>query len=453
MPARRAARRWSRGLSPARRCPRVPPRESPGISGSCWRWPWPTWAGGPSKAWPCCCDHRGRRCRPGQWLHRSVTTAVAAASLRPVTGCGAVWLARRSGGPKVGSSNLPSPTPDPGVPPNQWRHCYNRNVFPRPPDPEYAEPFRAYLNYLEDLADRIISLYGSVEGLALGVHNGVEKHLQTRHIQRQPLAGPSLAAIEGAFRRSWATLRCLDLQVRDPNSFPEESNIWIPVQVYYAVYHAVLGFAASSGQYIPRDHTTALKLMSKEVKRGTLSSPWSAWCIGNPHTRDLQFGGLALSGDPVHVLSSPDKLTSDDRLAMLLRTTRQKELNRRFDEERKKKVKPGRKWRNLSTAEKEDIAKRMTPTTLFDVLWRIRKKASYEDADTFVLGAGDDAWRLARALVTVTDGTVAAIEALVAAYVGPRQLADISQTYADRTQSDQMSAIDRRAASWQDKLK
>ena len=28
----------------------------------------------------------------------------------------------------------------------------------------------------------------------------------------------------------------------------------------------------------------------------------------------------------------------------------------------------------------------MAPATLFDVLWRIRKKANYEDTDTFVLG-------------------------------------------------------------------
>ena len=167
----------------------------------------------------------------------------------------------------------------------------------------------------------------------------------------------------------------------------------------------------------------------------------------------MNFGGLELSGDPVHVLSSVDPYTSDDRLAMFLRTTRKKELDRRFAEERRQNIKPGRTWRCLSVQDKERIAKSMAPTTLFDVLWRIRKKTNYEDADTFVLGAGDDAWRFAQALVIVTDGTVALLEALAAAYVGPRLLADISQAYADRTRSDPMSAIGRRVSSLQDKLK
>lgn len=58
VPARPAARRWSRGLSPAPPGPRSLPRGFHGTSGSCWRWPWPTWAGEPSKASPCCCDRR-----------------------------------------------------------------------------------------------------------------------------------------------------------------------------------------------------------------------------------------------------------------------------------------------------------------------------------------------------------------------------------------------------------
>ena len=135
----------------------------------------------------------------------------------------------------------------------------------------------------------------------------------------------------------------------------------------------------------------------------------------------------------------------------VLRTTRRKELDRRFAQERQRGVKPGRTRRNLTTADKERFAKSMAPTTLFDVLWRVRKKANYEDADTFVLGAGDEveARRLAQALVILTDGTVAALEALTAAYVGPRLLADFSQAYAARTRSEPASAVGRRASAWQ----
>ncbi len=321
------------------------------------------------------------------------------------------------------------------------------------PDPEYAESFRAYVHYFEDLAGTIGGLYGLGDSLAAGVHYGVASHPPTSRIQRRKLDASRTATVEKAFRKSWGTLRRLDREVEDPDVFDEEANAWIPAQAYYAVYHAVLGYAAASGQHVPRDHASALKLAGKEVVRGVLPAPWDSWCEGCPHTGNQRFGGLVPSGDSVHVLSAPDPWSSDDRLAMFLKTTRHKELDRRFDQERQKKVKPGRSRRNLSTAEKERLAASMAPTTLFDVLWRMRKKANYDDADAFVLGAAGelDARRFGQALVIVTDATVAALEALAATSAGPDLLADISDSYATRTRSTADTAVGRRAASWENR--
>ena len=328
---------------------------------------------------------------------------------------------------------------------------YRGGVTLRFPDPEYAEPFRAYLNYFEDLAGTIGGLYGLTESLSSGVHDGVAASPPTWRIQRRVLTASRSEDTEKAFRKSWGTLRRLDREVEDPEFFDEEANAWIPAQAYYAVFHAILGFAAASAQSVPRNHAAALRLAGKEVVRGALPAPWDAWCDGCPHTESQGFGGLLPSGDAVHVLSSPDPWMSDDRLAMFLRTTRRKELDRRFHQERQRNVKPGRTRRNLHKVDKERIAQKMPPTTLFDILWRIRKKANYEDADTFVLGAGDelDARRLAQALVIVTDGTVAALEGLAAAYIGPELLANAAQAYAIRTSSGPESAVGRRASSWQ----
>ena len=321
------------------------------------------------------------------------------------------------------------------------------------PDPEYAEAFRAYVNYFEDLAGSIGGLYGMAPSLAAGVHDGVADHPPTWRIQRRSLDRERSRAIETALRKSWSTLRRLDREVEDPNVFDEEANAWLPSQAYYAVFHAVLGFAAASGQVIPRDHAAALKLAGKEVVRGSLPAPWDAWCEGCPQTGSHRFGGLVPSADAVHVLSSPDPWTSDDRLAMFLRTTRRKELERRFNQERGRKPLPGRSRRNLMATDKERIATSMPPTTLFDVLWRMRKKANYEDADTFVLGAAGelDARRFGQALVIVTDATVAALEGLTAAYVGPDLLANLSDAYASKTSSGAHTAVGRRAASWDDR--
>lgn len=317
------------------------------------------------------------------------------------------------------------------------------------PDPEYAEAFRAYVNYFEDLAGTIGGLY-MANSVVEGVHNGVLTHRPVAKVQRRLLAADGFTAMNAAYRKSWSTLRRLDLEVGDPEVYDEEANAWLPAQAYYTVFHSILGFSVASGQPVPRDHAAALKLAGRVVERGVLPRPWDAWCAGCPQTDSCTFGGVSFSGGYVHVLSSPDPSTSEDRLAMFLRTTRRKELERRFDQARSKKPAVGRSRRNLKKADKEQIAQSMAPTTVFDVLWRMRKKANYEDADTFVLGAADelDARRLGQALVIVADATVAALEALACAYVGPNVLADMAHAYAQKTSSPPTSAVGRRAASW-----
>ena len=317
------------------------------------------------------------------------------------------------------------------------------------PDPEFAEAFRAYVNYFEDLAGTIGGLY-MANSLVEGVHDGVLRHPPTWKVQRRRLNGPEEKALDAAFRKVWGTLRRLDREVEDPDNYDEEANAWIPTQAYYAVYHSVLGLSIASGQTVPRDHAAALKLAGQVVQRGALPPPWDAWCGGCPQTGNCTFGGLSRSGVGVHVLSRPDPWTSDDRLAMFLRTTRQKELERRFNQERSRKPALGRTRRNLSRVDKERIASSMAPTTIFDVLWRMRKKANYEDADTFVLGAAGplDARRLGQALVIVADATTAALEALAAAYVGAKILADMAEAYRQKTNSAPGSAMGRRAQSW-----
>lgn len=325
-------------------------------------------------------------------------------------------------------------------------------VLIRFPDPEYAEAFRAYVHYFEDLAGSIGGLYIG-PSLVEGIHNGVLVHPPVQKVQRRRPTPDEVGAMYTSFRKSWANLRRLDREVEDPSSYDEEANAWLPAQAYYAVFHAVLGFAVATGQAVPRDHAAALKLAGKVVERGALPPPWDAWCAGCPQTNNCSFGGLTPTPGCVHVLSSPDPSTSEDRLAMFLRTTRQKELERRFDQERARKPAPGRTRRNLSRADKDRVARSMAPTTVFDVLWRIRKKANYDDADVFVLGAAHelDARRLGQALVIVADATVAALEALAAAYVGPDVFADMSAKYARQTASGPQAPVVLRASSWNDR--
>ncbi|MGH2653139.1 MAG: hypothetical protein ACRDHV_02160 [Actinomycetota bacterium] len=316
-------------------------------------------------------------------------------------------------------------------------------------DPEFEANFRAYLNYLEDLAGVVGGPYGIGESLIGGIHGGVLRQPPVHRIRGRRLSSKEDQALSGYLRKAWGDLRRMHREVEDSELYEEEANAWLPAQAYYGVYNAALALAVASGGTVPGNHAAALRMLGDHVRRGLLPFPWSAYCQGCPQTGSHLFGGLRPSGADVHVLSSPDPETSEDRLAMFLRTTRARELERRFDQERGKPA-PGRMRRNVNKRRKEDIAARLGPTTIFDLFWRLRKKANYGDPDVFVLGAAGtlDARRFANALVIVTDATVAVLEAVAAAHVGAHVLADAVRGCQEKARADSGGVLDRRLASW-----
>lgn len=78
----------------------------------------------------------------------------------------------------------------------------------RSPDPEFAEAFRAYVNYFEDLAGTTGGLYGFRASLVEGVHDGVADHPATWRIQRRRMNDDRLDVVGRAFRKSWGTRAC-----------------------------------------------------------------------------------------------------------------------------------------------------------------------------------------------------------------------------------------------------
>jgi hypothetical protein len=317
-------------------------------------------------------------------------------------------------------------------------------------DPEFEQSFRAFSNYLEDLAGVIGGTYGWAESLVAGVHDAVQQHPPIRRIERRRLSDKRRESLHGALRKAWSHLLRCWREVED-DQFDREANAWLPTQAYYAVYHATRAFAIASSQDLNPDHRATLNLISKEItNRALLPHPWSVACSGCPQLGQVAWTGLLRRPDVVHVLSHPDPDTSDARLAMFLRTTRSRELDRRFSEERRRRVRPGRGYRNLSQEEKVRLGRGLLPTTLFDVFWRLRKKSNYEDSDVFVLGAAGDsgARRFGESLVLVTDATVAALECAVAGYAGTQLLADAAANYHRRKHSSPESPLGRRANSW-----
>jgi hypothetical protein len=315
------------------------------------------------------------------------------------------------------------------------------------PHPDFEKNFRAYCNYLTDLSNCIGGHYGVGDSLLDGVHAAVLAHPPIHKVQRLPVPPESRRTLELGLRKGWGFLRRVQREVEDEELYDEEANALMPYSAWYAVHHVGRAFAAASRQTVARDHVALLRaLATTVVKRDLLPFPWGAWCGGCPELGTHHYGGLTTTNS-VHVLSRPSPDTVEDRLAMVLRTTRHKNQDIAFDGLRRRNVAPGRGRRNLDRQEKENYGAKSPPTTIFDFLYRLRTRASYGEADLFVLGSRDedDARQLAVALAVVCDATVAALEALIASYTGPATVAEAAEAYAARTRS---TLVRTRAEAW-----
>lgn len=321
--------------------------------------------------------------------------------------------------------------------------------MPRP-HPAFEQHFQAYCNYLRALAGDIQERYGAGAPARLsGVHAGVLAHPAVHRVQRRKLPEADYAELETALRKGWAFLRRVHHEIADPDLYDEEANALLPYSAWYAVHHVGRAFAIAARHAPATDHTGLLHDLGRTVVlRGLLPAPWHMWCEGCPQTKAALIKGTTVGPRAVHVLSRPSSESIEARIGLLLKTTREKELERIFRERRQHKVQTGRKRRNLSDDDKNQIAGRIPPTTIFDFLYRLRTRASYGEADLFVLGSRDvdEARRLAIALAIVCDATVAALEALAVAYAGPEPIAQAASRYAARTGSELIAA---RAQAWQ----
>ncbi|MCU1363476.1 MAG: hypothetical protein JWM55_1304 [Acidimicrobiaceae bacterium] len=296
-----------------------------------------------------------------------------------------------------------------------------------------AEPaFTAYRNYVEDL-ERIIALdYGSVEERHAAIVAATRVLPAVAKLTKRTLTPEELADVKKCLERAWGMLRAMWVPL-DLDEFITEFNSTIPITSYYAAYHALLATTAATSHRGNTTHRATLNDASALVGRQLLPWPWSSTCEGCPQLGEETFKGFARPIDEVHVFTALSDDELPHRLGGLLKSTRDKELGARFDNERKRIQKVNRK--NLKAGEKRKMASGLAPTTIFDVLRRIREKANYEGADVFVLGApnSDEARRFGAPLITVVDATIVALETLVDRAVGDGRVATWLEAYNQRS--------------------
>ena len=281
-----------------------------------------------------------------------------------------------------------------------------------PVESETTKDFRTYHNYLCNLHLFIEDKYSNPKNLV----DGIRESSQYKKIQRNTRLDTNQLAkylrnawfTEVQMRRSASTLEIMSL-----------SNHWIPVQSYYCAYLALRAFFVSGNMSIQQSHAATLKAIASEIHRrpGLFPHPWRVLCSGDSNASGFTFENLPSGVHPhkISSLSAPQSVNFWDSYVMFLRTTRAKQIKKKIDRWKKDK-----KRKRILSKERPHVLSSIPKTSIFDLLYRLRVRSNYEDADAFILSLNDEhgARGYSRAVLGNTWYTMLVLESAIRQYSG-----------------------------------
>ena len=287
--------------------------------------------------------------------------------------------------------------------------------------------FRTYLNYLVAWARYIEEEYPEKIDLVKAVVNlrGFKRIKGNKNFDSEKLFK--------LLRNAWFTEIQLHLTGGDAE-FMRYSNHWAPVQAYYAVFLELSAlFVASNNVNGKRSHATILHTIGSWARdRNIFVRPWSL-CIKG-YSKNWKYLNFPHQPAQISPLSSAHRGAPLDFTAMLLRTTRERQLERKRTEWLQSH--PNRK--RLSPGQRQKWGKDLAPTTLFDALYRLRIRSNYEDADAVLMGTEDfyDAEEFAKSLKQVVFNTLLSLELLIIRYIGMPTFESAMKSFSPRVNKE-----------------
>ncbi len=287
--------------------------------------------------------------------------------------------------------------------------------------------FHTFRGYLEAVCVWATALHPHPDGMVAGVAQSVK----SKPWRSDPPRTKVLSARAGeVLRNAWATEVLLNaprtLGGGDLVSF---ANLWAPVQAYYAVFNAI---TALTHVVTPNPPLTHAKLLTwaATAAAGTRTPfvvPWTARVGGPPSAWTYQDFGPDPLDLKISNLKAVTAATAPSLLAMALRTTRRDQIADSRDGwiRAQPPTKSGTKRKTLATAALTANATKMRPTTLFDLLWRLRIRSNYKEGDAFLSGAlsAEDAADFHAALCDIVAATLVTVEIYLAHHTGAANLA------------------------------
>jgi hypothetical protein len=286
--------------------------------------------------------------------------------------------------------------------------------------------FRIYLNYFNTISNFLDINKGNPKLLLEGI-------IKTRNFRNiKSTHCKDITALGKYIRNTWFT----EIQTYIPlklGNYISYSNHWLLVKTYYAIYHALRAYFIASRQDVGIGHKSNLHAMGEEIKRrpDLFPYPWKVICIGHPKNPEYLNIPSNISPKSVSPLSSNPPFWNS--YTMFLKTTR-----RRYFEEwqniYKKQSMHSKEKKQEFLADKKHFLKNLSPTTLFDCLYRLRLRSNYVDADIFLQSEKKflDPFKFDFAVKNINWWSLLVLEFLIARYIGKntyKQVVDDFQKY------------------------
>lgn len=271
-------------------------------------------------------------------------------------------------------------------------------------DTDEAKAFTTYLGYWVSLAAQIEQLYGEPPFATL---LGELENRGLAKLSGKPLAGDA-DALRSVLLNAWSSELALYLVDLDQTEKLWLGNQWSQVQSYYATSRAASGWLLAHCGAVPETHAKLLNSVGAQVTGMRLyPQPWALTC--SSVVPSAAYDGFPAAPHEVsNLLSDADPL---DRCAMMLRTTRDREVKRRVEQ-----VKRHRKKKKAPNGEYARQDARLRATTVFDFAWRARTRSNYGDPAMFYVGTltPERSRDYASAIRSVTGATMFVFEAMIA---------------------------------------
>ncbi len=231
------------------------------------------------------------------------------------------------------------------------------------------------------------------------------------------------------FNRGHLTLRAMKrLPVGEHPGLAMIANLWLPVQAYYALHGIGLATMIALNMSTPQTHSKFCAAFSCSIAT-YLPEPFCATCTEGPKPKDFIFHKLGISTEEVRQLkhlSTPEVASEIECfIGKSLSTTRRELLEVRFADTRKSKKK-----KKLTTTVIQQCCQHEHPTSICDLLYRLRLRSNYNNPDMYLLvNNQENAKKQYNDVLHLTELLIAGLDTITEKRIGQTRMQTLRNTF------------------------